>query len=233
MNTKVEDTDKGRSGSPRPKRPNSVEVAYQHIRAAVLSNDYPPGSRIKEETLAESIGVSRTPIREALRRLHSEGVVRMIPNRGAYVMSFSDEDIEELFGLRAHLDAYCAGVAALKITEAQIEHLISILEEMEEVAATMAPGWMDRLAFLDRDLHQGVLDSTDNEALISVVGAIRDIPVVLKTFDLYSDDQIRRSLRQHREIVDALRAGNQGWAASISRAHVLAAREILYHADEE
>lgn len=216
-----------------PKRPNSAEVAYQHIRGAVLAGDYPPGSRIKEETLAESIGVSRTPIREALRRLHSEGVVRMIPNRGAYVMSFSDEELEELFALRADIDGYAAELAASKITEEQVDELSGLVDEMFVVAAGRGSGWLERLADLDRDLHQGVFESTENEALIQVASSFREIPGVLKTFDLYTDDQLDRSLRHHREIVDSLRAGNPGWAEAISRAHVMAAREILYRSEDQ
>ncbi len=216
-----------------PKRPNSAEVAYQHIRGAVLAGDYPPGSRIKEETLAESIGVSRTPIREALRRLHSEGVVRMIPNRGAYVMSFSDEELEELFALRADIDGYAAELAASKITEEQVDELSGLVDEMFVVAASRGSGWLERLADLDRDLHQGVFESTENEALIQVASSFREIPGVLKTFDLYTDDQLDRSLRHHREIVDSLRAGNPGWAEAISRAHVMAAREILYRSEDQ
>ncbi|CAN5852566.1 GntR family transcriptional regulator [soil metagenome] len=215
-----------------PKRPNSAETAYQHIRGAVLAGSYPPGSRIKEEILAESIGVSRTPIREALRRLHSEGVVRMIPNRGAHVMSFSDEELEELFALRADLDGYAAGLAASKITEEHVDQLSSMVDEMHVVAAKRGTGWLERLADLDRDLHQGVFESTENGALVKIASSFREIPGVLKTFDLYTEEQLDRSHRHHREIVDALRAGNPGWAEAISRAHVMAAREILYRPED-
>jgi DNA-binding transcriptional MocR family regulator len=79
----------------------AVERAYEAIRGGIFSGDHPAGSRLREEELAERIGVSRTPVREALRRLDAEGLVEFMPNRGAHVASWSEDDLREIFGLRA------------------------------------------------------------------------------------------------------------------------------------
>ena len=209
-------------------RPTSAAIAYQSIKRSILSGEFATGSHLKEGALAKGIGVSRTPVREALRRLAADGVVRMIPNRGAYVVSLNDQDLEELFEMRAVLESFCARLAARKITDKAIGQLRAMLDEMHKEANTKRKGWMTRVAALDSDFHRQVLASTGNDALLGIVGAAQDIPMALRTFDRYEHAQLSRSLAQHGELVDALEEGNQGWASAVMEGHIMSALPILY-----
>ena len=116
----------------------AVERAYEAIRDRILHRAYAPGSRLKEERLAEEIGVSRTPVREALRRLHIEGWVEFVPNQGAVVSAWTESVVEEVFAIRALLESYGAEMAARNATEAQVAELHSICTAFEEEIALLA-----------------------------------------------------------------------------------------------
>src|SRR5688572_25568264 len=112
--------------------PTSTRELADKIAAAICSGDYPPGSRLPQETLAERFGVSRTPIREALRLLEARGVLRLIPNQGAVVRVPAPRDIREAYQVRAELEGLAAELAAEWITEGQIERLAKAEERFKK-----------------------------------------------------------------------------------------------------
>ena len=107
----------------------AVDQAYHTVRDGIISGRYPPSSRVTEQDIAEAAGVSRTPVREALRRLHGEGLVEFQPNHGAVVTDWTDVDTDEVFELRAMLEAHGAARAAKRATPAQILELRRLAEE--------------------------------------------------------------------------------------------------------
>ncbi|HEY0832405.1 MAG TPA: GntR family transcriptional regulator [Azospirillum sp.] len=207
--------------------PPPRETAYQALRAGIIGGRYPAGSPLREITLAAEIGVSRTPIREALRRLDAEGLVDLVPNYGATVCAWTPRDFEEIFELRALLESHAAARAATRITAAGIEALAELCDGMDAAAQGGRPDRLDRIADLNDRFHKGLLSAAESRRLADLLASLVEMPLVLRTYHRYSEDELRRSLGHHREIVAALRAGDGVWAASVMRAHVLAAQAAL------
>lgn len=206
----------------------AVERAYGVIRLGIQSGAYPPGTHIRAAEVASQLGISRTPVREAMRRLHAEGVVNFVANHGAYVMEWSRADIEEVFDLRCKLESYAAGRAAQQITEERCAELGVLAAQMSELAATQPPQFLERIAELNDRFHRLILASAGGRRLTALVAAVVDMPIVLRTFHRYSGEDLRRSMAHHHEIVAALGARDGEWAASVMRSHVLAARSVYF-----
>jgi len=201
--------------------------AYDIIRTRILSGQFPPGTRLKEEQLCEQCGVSRTPIREALRRLHQEGLVHFAPHRGAQVPQWSDDDLEEVFALRAVLEGYAAGRAAERIQPAAINELQRTAEEMERIIAVKAPGYEAAFLSANKKFHNTILEAAGTPRLREMLAHVIELPIMHRTFEKYSDADIARSLSHHREIIDAFRAGDSEWARSVMKSHLHAAHSAL------
>lgn len=202
---------------------SAVDIAYRAIRLAILSGELGQGEVLKETRLAETIGVSRTPIREALSRLGNEGLVVLERYRRGRVASFSRADVAEIFRLRAMLEGHGAGRAATRITEAELAELERIEDRMEQVFDDL--GWHRHLLHFDRlnnEFHALIARAADSPRLERILAGSLELPASI--FNSYSeplDNRTRRTHRQHREIIDALRAGNAGWAEAAMSAHLL------------
>jgi len=219
---------------------HATERAYTEIRSLLIAGDVAPGSWLREEDLAERTGVSRTPVREALRLLAQEGFVEFRPRRGVQVVSWSDQDLDELFDLRALLEAHGAAQAAERATPEQIEAMYELCDRMEDLAAgtyendgagSLAPDQVEdvyrQIAELNNELHQAVLLASGNAHLPSLMRGLVSMPLVQRTFMRYSDGRLARSMAHHRELVDAIRQGDGGWAAAVMTAHIKSARVEL------
>jgi len=203
-----------------------VERAYEAIRNGIFSGEHPAGGRLREEELAERIGVSRTPVREALRRLDAEGLVEFMPNRGAHVASWSDEDLREIFALRALLEGFGARLAAARIDHETLARLGELCDAMDRALAEGGPDHFERVAELNNRFHQGILAASGSKRLPVLVSSLMEAPLVYRTFRRYSAGQLARSMSHHRELLAALETGDGEWAGSVMRSHVLAARNI-------
>ena len=203
------------------------ETAYQTLRAGIIDGHYPAGSPLREITLAAEIGVSRTPIREALRRLDAEGLVELVPHYGATVSAWTPQDFDEIFELRALLESHAADRAATRIAPFEINALAALCDAMDAAALDGQPDRFDRIAELNDRFHKGLLSAAKSRRLGDLLGALVEMPLVLRTYHRYGEEELRRSLGHHREIVAAMRARDGDWAASVMRAHVLAAQAAL------
>ncbi len=204
----------------------AVERAYEAIRSGIFSGEHPAGSRLREEELAERIGVSRTPVREALRRLDAEGLVEFMPNRGAHVASWSDDDLREIFALRALLESFGARLAAARIDHETLAGLRELCDAMDLALTGEGPDQVERVAELNNQFHQGVLAASGSNRLPLLLSSLVEAPLVYRTFRRYSAEQVARSMSHHRELLAALEIGDGEWAESVMRSHVLAARNI-------
>lgn len=202
------------------------EIAYAMIRAAILSGEFTRGARLREEVLAERAGVSRTPVREALRRLNAEGLVDLEPNRGARVMAWTERELEDLYEARALLEGYGARMAAARITEEELDELAAIASKMAAVAAA-SPARADELTVLNGEFHRAIVRASRNAQIDSLVRGLMELPLIHRTFQHYSPERMSASRHHHNELVDALRARDGEWAESIMRAHILAARSTV------
>jgi DNA-binding GntR family transcriptional regulator len=200
---------------------------YESIKTRILDGSYEPGAKLSEEELAAAVGVSRTPVREALRRLHAEGLVDWEANRGATVPSWNDQDLEEIFELRALLEGYGAELAAARITAEEIDRLRELCAAMERHAASSAPDRADLIAVCNSEFHEIILSAGRNRRLSALLGAVVQTPLVNRTFRRYDEAAMTRSMAHHRELIDAFAAGDRAWAGSVMRAHILAARATL------
>lgn len=211
------------SADPDP-RPAS-DHAYSLIRSQILTGERKGGDWLREGDLAESIGVSRTPVREALRRLTAEGLVQYERNRGVQVSAWTAADLDEIFSLRSVLEPWGSRLAAISRT-VDLEELRSLADAMDEAASGVTAD-VDRITDLNNRFHRLVLEGSNNRRLGSVVSSVVQVPLVWQTFSRYSAAALHRSLAHHHELVAALAAGDPDWAESVMRSHVRAAWNSL------
>lgn len=206
----------------------SAEGAYRTIREQILRGEREGGEWLREGDLASALGVSRTPVREALRRLAAEGLVRHEKHRGVQVESWSIHDLDEIFSLRSVLEPWGCGLAATSGL-ADLDELDRLAHDMDEAASGRRPD-LDAITRLNNRFHRAVMEASGNARLAQTVATVVEVPLVWRTFSHYSPAAMRRSLAHHHELVDALRAQDAEWAESVMRAHVRAARSALQDA---
>ena len=214
-----------------------TRVAYAALRERIASGGLGPGTWLREHTVATSLGLSRTPVREALRLLAAEGVVELVHNRGARVVSWSAEDIDEAYRLRALIEGYGAGLAAARADAACVAELRSLQERYEQAldgqdpqptsapmsSAPMSSAPMSSAQYND-DFHAAVLAASGSARLPVLVAAVSSAPLVRRVLHSYDDDDRRRSVMAHRDVITAIANGDADLATSAMSSHILAAR---------
>ena len=206
------------------------ERAVDALREHILRGDFPAGARLGEVELAERLGVSRTPVREALARLAAEGLVEIAPNRGARVASWTVAELESVFDLRAALEPRLTALAVPNATPADIDVLDELATEMVRVGSPAPDQDLDALVPLNRRFHSRLVTMAGHPAMaLALAGAVQT-PIVLRNFHTYDPASLRRSLAHHVEIVAALRAGDPAWAAAVMTAHIHNARAAMVRA---
>ncbi|WP_051631090.1 GntR family transcriptional regulator [Afifella pfennigii] len=208
----------------------AAEVAYSAIRTGILNSRWKGGSHLREQELASAIGVSRTPVREALRRLNAEGLVTLVPNLGARVNDWKAHDLDEIFGLRALLESYAVELAASRIGEDEIAELKRLCEKMEGLIVEGQRIDHQRMSVYNDRFHGILYEASGNGRLRQLLKQVVEMPLVLRTFARYERRDLMRSMNHHREIVEALQAKDGAWAASVMRSHVRAGRAVFLDA---
>jgi DNA-binding GntR family transcriptional regulator len=203
--------------------------AYAFIRASILEGRFGPGMRLKEEELTKLCGLSRTPVREALRRLSIEGLVFATPHQGAQVARMSEAELSEIYALRAMLEAHAAGRAASRITEASIARLKALASEMEAVIAEGRSGDELNASFTpaNSQFHQIIIDAADSPRLATMGSLVVETPLIFRTLARYSREELQRSMHHHRELIAAFETRDEDWARSVMRSHILAAAHAV------
>lgn len=205
-----------------------AERVYQALHEAIMDGRFAGGVRLKEVALAEQFNTSRTPIREALMQLERDGLIDLLPNRGAVVRSLSERDVEDAFQIRALLEGYGAAQAALRITEEQMQELEQICDEMEGPDGRgTSPETIAYLLERNDRFHQIILAASGNSRLPSALSADMEIPYIYRTYYWYTDKERQRSFHYHRELVESFRRRDMLWAESAMKSHVHAARNYL------
>jgi DNA-binding GntR family transcriptional regulator len=197
--------------------------AYESIRQLILDGRLGPGDRIIEEEMREICGTSRTPVREALRRLSSEGLIVFVPHQGAQVATISGEELEDVYRLRAMMESYAAERAAVRISRAQIDRLKMLADSMEEAVLEEYEPINEKFTPANAEFHQIVLDAADSKRLPRIAPMLVEMPLVLRALASYSFEEKLRSATQHHELIAAFEAGDSSWAAATMRGHVLGA----------
>lgn len=203
------------------------QKAYDRIHELILSGNIAPGERLRERNLGALLGLSRTPVREALRRLSSEGTVRFEPNRGVYVEEIALDELLEIFDIGAALESRCARLAARKIGGEAVGVLNACLDEMKKLAGGSEGDPGPDYVKLDKRFHSTIVAATGNRKLQALVEHAVSLPVLSSAFRQYEPSDFRRSVRQHGEILEAIRSGDEAWAEVAMRNHILTGRNAV------
>ena len=204
------------------------ENTYERIRIRILDGDYAAGSRLREKEVAEELGVSRTPVREAVRRLAAEGLLNVHANRGAEVVRYDRAELGEIFALRATLEGYGARMAAGTDPGPDLEELRRLADEMEMVGPDeRVSGRWQEITKLNNEFHRIILDSAGSDRLTSALSPLVHMPIVHQTFRRYTPEGLARSFAHHRELIAAIEAHDPNWAESVMQAHIFHGRAVL------
>ena len=196
--------------------------AYDTIRARILSGDLSPGAQLVEEALAEFCGVSRTPVRDALRRLEAELLVERSDTQRSFVADWSLHDVADAFQLRAMLEGRAARLAAERISDEALARLRAANAVIGRAVRHDAP---DVAAFLEgnREFHTIMLEAASSRRLTALLHTLIEQPVVWRTAYYYDQPSLIRSHAEHDELIAAFSRHDGAWAEAIMTGHILRA----------
>lgn len=204
------------------------EVA-ERLRQRIFNHELTPGDWIDEQKLAEEYGISRTPLREALKVLAAEGLVDLKPRRGCYVTEISHQDIDDIFPLMAMLEGRCAFIAAQLATAGDIRGLKAIHEKLESAAKDSR---IDAFFEANQEFHRRIQELTNNRWLLSVIQDLRKVLKLSRLHSLSLEGRLQQSLEEHRIIMAAFEAGDAAKAEKSMHDHLLYGREALAKMDD-
>lgn len=203
-----------------------VDAAYQAIRRRILDNVYPPGYRALESELAANLGISRTPVREALVRLANESLVEVVPRHGMRVLPVLPADMREIYLVLTALESAAAELLARRRpTDRELRPLV---EATHAMAAALEADDLDAWATADERFHHGLIELTGNRTLGEAVRRLDDRVHRARMFSLRLRPKPARSTQEHMAMLERIRAGDSQGAVDINRAHrERASRELL------
>jgi DNA-binding GntR family transcriptional regulator len=205
----------------------AVDKAYQTIRDGIVRGKFAPGAHLTAQDLGEASGLSRTPVREAMRRLHAEGLIEFIPHRGAFVTRVDEQEITNIYELRVALESYAAAKAARNVTSEELKRLSTLATRMRNLVELNSSSLAEDLSELNNEFHKLIVIATHNVRLQSALASIVEMPLVLRTFRRYQLSELVRSTNQHIELVSALSEHDSEWARCVMTSHILSAQHTL------
>ena len=194
------------------------DKAYRLLREKIVTLELPPSSTIDEAALIEELGIGRTPIREALRRLALENLVVIRPRRGMFVTDVSVTDLQKIFEVRAVLESYCARLAAERTSAEQLAQLEDFFRQGREVLNT---GDNRALIAFDRQFHEMVYQAAGNEFLAATLERLYWLSLRLWYLCLNRTDRIQEAVEEHGHLIEALRDRDAARAEEIMRQHIV------------
>ncbi len=205
---------------------SQVDKAYGELKADILANRLPPGFQAPEPEFATRLGMSRTPVREALLRLQSDGLVELVPRRGARVLPISVDDMREIYEILTVLEPEAAaGLALREDKQSTFEALNPAVSAMEQA---LADGNLEAWAKADGQFHRKLLECHNNKRMNDIITALIEQSQRVRLITLRLRELPQRSTEEHREILDHIMAGRAEDARTTFREHrVRAAQELL------
>jgi DNA-binding GntR family transcriptional regulator len=191
---------------------------FNKLREDILSGVYQENEELKENTIGTELGVSRTPVREALRQLELEGLVTMIPNKGAYVTGITQKDIHDIYVIRSYLEGLCAKWACEHITEAQIEALEEILYLSDFHARR---SHYEQLVELDNKFHELIYKASGSKILEHVLSDFHHYVERVRKITLAMPSRAKESSKEHAAIVDAIKKRDKELAEALAHEHII------------
>ncbi|NLK22023.1 MAG: GntR family transcriptional regulator [Epulopiscium sp.] len=193
------------------------DVVFNTLRKAILSGDLLPGERLMEKQLAEKMGVSRTPIREAIRKLELEGFVVMVPRKGAQVANITEKDIQDVLEVRSVLEALAVRLACDKMEK---EDLGQLKETMDIFSDAAKEEDVDTMIKKDTEFHDIIFGATKNEKLIQIVNNLREQIHRYRVAYLKSFGDFKAIQEEHEQIVHAIENKNPSLAEKVATEHI-------------
>ena len=208
----------------RIERPTLHNAVVSRLRDMITEGQIPPGVRIHEGQLGKQLGVSRTPLREALKVLAAEGLVNLIPRRGCYVTEISEQDLDEIFPLLAILEGRCAFEATQKATAKDLKRLEALHRALEGHAAA---GQIEQFFETNQEFHTAIQELAANRWVTQVILDLRKVLKLTRLHSLTAEGRIEQSQNEHRAILAAMLARDPAAAELAMQAHLSAGRMAL------
>ena len=190
---------------------------FNKLREDILSGKYQDHEELKEVAIGEELGVSRTPVREAFRQLELEGLIQIVPNKGAYVTGITAKDVKDIYMIRSSLEGMCARLATENITEEQLEEL----EENVYLASFHASkGHMEQMTELDNRFHHILYEACDSKMLEKLLQDFHQYVMRIRKKTLSTKERGIASNEEHRQIMEAIKAKNPHEAQRLANMHM-------------
>ena len=193
------------------------DVVFRTLREAILTGELKPGERLMEMQLAAKLGVSRTPIREAIRMLQQEGLAVTLPRRGAEVAAMTEKDMEDVLKIREALEILAVQLASEKITAEQITQLEEKLTAFEEAVKTAE---VKQIAQTDIDFHDFIYDAAENPRLVGMLNNLREQIYRYRVEYLKDEKNYPRLIEEHKQIIIGLKERNKDYVVEMMKKHM-------------
>lgn len=194
---------------------------FQKIRDGILEGKYKEHDELRENTIGKELGVSRTPVREALRQLELEGLVTIIPNKGAYVTGISSKDVRDIYMVRSMLEGLCARWATENITEEQLDELEEIIFLSEFHIKKEGKSNTDQVTALDGKFHAVLYEASNSRILSHILTDFHKYVLMARKSSIVSEERARKSIREHKQILRAIRDKDADLAEQLANEHIL------------
>ena len=216
---------------PLENRKSAGEHIFEHLKQAIIRGDIPPGSRMVETRIAETMGVSRTPVREAIHKLEREGLLTKKAHSGFSVAGVTREDIEECFGIRAVLEGYAARLATVNHTQEQLKPLIHANDVFQQY---LEQDNLEALPKVNTELHGIIYELSGSPKLIKMINDIREQILRFRTMILRDRTMARESHKDHSDMLAMMQERREDEVEKLVREHILRGQKaVLLQYDRE
>lgn len=200
------------------------EIVYEELKRQIMVGEIAPGTRMMEVDLAEEMGVSRTPVREAIRKLEKEGLVTIEPRRGAYASDISVKEMVDVLEVRQDLEGMAAGIAASKIREEDKAELESVTKKYKDAVDS---GDVDEIIRCDEEFHKFIVSLSGNKTLINIVNQVQDLALRFRYIYYEDFSRFKNQPTEHQEIVYAILSGNVESARKNAEVHISSLKDFV------
>ena len=200
------------------------EHVYTGVKGAIIGGDFQPGKRLIEEKLAADMATSRTPVREAIQKLEKEGLIFRLPRGGFAVKSVTEDEVEEILGLRSVLEGYAAFLATSRITDAELKQLDEIIMREDACLNNLD---VDEFIRLDGEFHDVLYRAAKNARLYGLLNDLRDYMYLYRVIILHYQRKLHLAVQDHKEMLASIKAKSPRQVERLVRKHVSRGKEII------
>jgi DNA-binding GntR family transcriptional regulator len=200
------------------------EQVYKNLKTSILNQTLPQNKRLVEERLAEELGTSRTPVREAIQKLEKEGLIHKLSKGGYAVSAITDEDIEEVFGIRGILEGYAAYLATMRVTDEDIRSLEEIVNKEEQC---LKKGELEECIRLNTEFHDRLYRIAQSAKLYSIINDLRDYIYRYRIIILRYEGMVEVSIKDHREMILLMKSKRATKVERLVRKHITRGKTII------